>query len=243
MADQTEAAKYGTLGYGLKIKLLRSKQGYEFDVIAGSSLEKKLIKFDGKVIPIFIFDDQSNIWGIKDSNDNFKGARYLVGVEARGFGDANNAKVTKITISLIDSRDFTENAEFASTTFSTTDIEGLVDVQLKYLSNADNVYKVGVNIKTAQLNTLINIYDKYPDLLADSALWVAKTGATYDTSLAITSVAKDVDLKAWTVTFNAVAYALLSPGDKIKLSLATPTVLDAADVTGIESDYIIITLV
>lgn len=51
VTDKTEAPKYATLGYGLQIKLLRSRPGYEFDVDAGSALEKKLMAWDGKQVP------------------------------------------------------------------------------------------------------------------------------------------------------------------------------------------------
>jgi hypothetical protein len=98
--DKTEAAKYGTLGYGLQVKLMRSKPGYEFDVIAGSALEKRMMAFDGSIVPFFVLDDNVNynMWGVQDSSGNFKGAKYLVGIEPRGWGDAQNAKVTKSDI-------------------------------------------------------------------------------------------------------------------------------------------------
>jgi hypothetical protein len=72
-----------TLGYGTQIKLLRSKPGYEFDVLAGSSLEKKLIAFDGKQVPLFILDDQSNVWGVQDADGNFLWS-YLHGGLSQG---------------------------------------------------------------------------------------------------------------------------------------------------------------
>lgn len=242
VSDKTEAAKYGSLGYGLQVKLLRSKPGYEFDVLAGSSLEKQLVKFDGKVVPLFIFDDQSNIWGILDENDNFQGAEYLVGVEPRGFGDAQNPKTTKISISVVDSKDFTENSKFASVSFSTNDLQGLVDVELyETAAHASNVWKIGARIATDDLISTIDVHDSYATELASSSLWEAFTGATYATSLALTSVANDTTNGGWTVTFDSTAYGLLSSGDKIKLRLKDPATLDAADVTGIESGFIILT--
>jgi hypothetical protein len=61
--DQTEAPKTGSLGYGLKFVLLGAKPAYEFDVVAGSTLEQKLLAFDGKTLPVYVHDSGSNTWG------------------------------------------------------------------------------------------------------------------------------------------------------------------------------------
>jgi hypothetical protein len=230
---KTTAAKFGTLGYGLQVKLLRSKQGYEFDVIAGSALEKKLIKFDRLSIPIFIFDDTSRIWGITDRTGNFTGAKYLLSVEPKDFEDAANAKTTKITISIIDTRDFVENAKYADTTFNSSDIKGLNDAVLfTTIANASNVYHIGAKILGSSVNSFINVHDTYATALASGALWAAKTAAG---ALTITSVANDAANGGWVVTFDSTAYTALTAGTAITVSLVSPTALDAANVTGIES--------
>jgi hypothetical protein len=239
--DQTEAAKTGALGYGLKIKLLRSKPGYEFDVLAGSSLEKKLIAFDGQTVPLLILDDKSQWAGVKDSNSYFKGANYLIGVEPRPYGDAQNPKTTKITISIVDTQDFTENAYFYKTALPSSQIVGLKDVHLSEpQAHASNVYKVAMKIPTSVLGGDLNIFDDYGSLIA-ALTFTAGTGTNYGTPLAITSIAVDNTLKCLTVTFDSTAFTALASGTKIKLTPPTPATLDAADVTGIEMFYIILT--
>jgi hypothetical protein len=239
---KTTAPKFGTLGYGLEVKLLRSKAGYEFDVLAGSQLEKKLIKFDGLIVPLFIMDSASNMWGVIDSKLNFKGAKYLVGVEPKDFEDAQNAKVTKVTISIIDSRDFVENSEYAATSFNAADIVGLNDGEIFVAAPAAaNVNTLGVKIRTAALLTVLNVFDSYPNELAVGTLWSAKTGVGFATPLAITSVAKDLVNKAWTVTLDSAAFTALASGTQIKVSLADATTLDGAGVYGIEIASLIIT--
>jgi hypothetical protein len=240
-SDKTVAAKMATLGYGLQLKLLRSKAGYEFDVLAGSALEKKLIAFDGMVVPLFILDDKSKMWGVVDSSSNFKGAKYLVGVEPKGFEDGANAKTTKITISIVDTRDFVENAEFAGTSFNASDIVGLNDVTLNVISNVTNVYQIGATIATANILSTLNVAATYSTALASSALWVAGTGTNFATSLAITSVAYNAAVKGWTITFDSTAYTALAAGTKIQLALVDTTALNTADVTGIEGSPLIIT--
>jgi hypothetical protein len=230
----------GTLGYGLQIKLLRSKAGYEFDVLAGSALEKKLIAFDGLIVPLFILDDKSKMWGVLDSAKNFKGAKYLVGVEPKGFEDGTNTKTTKISISIIDSRDFIENAEFAGTSFNASDIVGLNDVTLTAISNVSNVWKIGATIPTSNILSALNLASTYTTELAVSSLWVAGTGTNFATPLAITSVAYDATLKAWTITFDSTAYTALAVPSNIQLSLADSVTLNTADVTGIEGSPVIL---
>lgn len=238
---QTEAAKYGTLGYGLKVKLLRSKQGYEFDVLAGTTLEKKLVAWDGQVVPFLILDDKNQIGGVKDSNGNYKGANYLIGVEPRDYGDAQNPKTTKITISIVDSADFTENAYFHKTALTSSNIVGLKDVILSEPSaHASNVYKIKMKILTSKLNGDLDIFDDYGSAIA-ALTFTAGTGTNYGTSLTITSIAVDNTNKALTVTFDSTAFTGLASGTKIKLTPPTPAVLDAADVTGVELFPIILT--
>jgi len=241
VTDQTEAAKTGSLGYGLKIKLLRSKPGYEFDVLAGTALEKRLIAFDGQTVPLLILDDKNQFAGVKDSNSNFKGANYLIGVEPRPYGDAQNPKTTKITISIVDTADFTENAYFYKTAIPSSNFVGLKNVILSEpQAHSSNVYKVKMKIPTSVLNGDLDIWDEYGALIA-ALTFTAGTGTNYGTSLAITSVAADNTLKALTVTFDSTAFTALASGTKIKLTPPTPAVLDAADVTGVELFPIILT--
>lgn len=241
VADKTEAGKEGTLGYGLKVKLLRSKPGYEFEVLAGSALEKALIKFDGKALPLFIFDDQGQVWGTADDDGNFSGATYLIGVEPRGFGDASNAKSTKITISIVDSTDFVENAAVVQSTIVASELKGLNDVTLsERAAHTSNVYHIKAEVITAALGGNINIYDKYPDAIASAGVWTAKN-ATSGAAITLTSVAKDTTHKCWDVTVDSTEHTALATGAKILFNLADPATLDAADIVGIEGTGVVCT--
>lgn len=241
VTDKTEAAKEGTLGYGLKVKLLRSKQGYEFDVLAGSALEKKLIAFDGQVVPLTIFDDKFQLWGVSDDDGNFSGANYLVGVEPRGFGDANNPKTTKISISIVDAADFVENASVVLTTIAASELRGLLDVTMtERAAHTANVFHIKTEIITAVLGGNINVYEKYADQLDDAALWTAENAAT-GAAIPITGVAKDATNKCFDVTLDNTAYTALAAGAKIEINLASPATLDAADVAGIEGTGVVCT--
>lgn len=237
----TTAAKTATLGYGLEIKLLASKQGYEFDVLAGSTLEKKLLAFDGQQVPVFILDKAKNMWGIL-SGTSFVAPKYIMSVEPKDFEDGNAVKTTKVKISIVDGADFSSNAAYMPTTFTPSDLEGLNDaIVFQTAANTTNVYKIGLKIPTASLTTSINVHDSYAAELASASLWSAKTGATFATTLTITSVVTDTVNGGWTITFDSAAYTALSSGAKIKLTLVSPTALAAADVLGIEATPLVIT--
>jgi hypothetical protein len=240
VTDQSEAAKIGSTGLGLKFKLVRSRPGYEFGVIAGSSLEKKLIAFDGKKAPIVIFDDKSQFWGVKDSAANFAGAQWLIGVDPHGYGDGNNVKLTKITISLVDAADFVENASVHVSALTSAVLSGLKDVAMSVLSLSSNVYKVKLKIATAKLGGDLDIWDDFGSIIA-GLTFTATTGVNYGTAMVITSVAVDNTLKALTVTFDSTQYSALSAGAKIKLIPPTVVTLDTANATGIEIGELIIT--
>lgn len=243
VADQTEAAKYGTLGYGLKVKLQRSKPGYEFDILAGSALEKRIMAFDGKVIPVIVKDDNIgyNNWGAQDSAGNFFGADYLIGVEPRGFGDGNNPKTTKVTMSIVNSQDFVENAAIAPSSFSAGDLIGLNDVNLvEAAAHAANVYYIKLFVPTAQIGNGLDVTAQYSAIFSAS-LWSAFTGTTFSTPLTLTSVTYDSTNKRGVVTLDNTAFTALSAGDKIKLVPDDVPDLNAANVTGIEPAFIILT--
>jgi hypothetical protein len=242
VTTQTEAAKYGTMGYGLKVKIARSKPGYEFDMLPGTTLEKQLIKFDGRTIPGFILDDNGILWGKQDNEGNFSGINYLVGVEAGEFGDGNNVKPTKVTISIIDAKDNVENLGGVVTDATSADMVGLNDVTLTEEDLTSNVAQIKGEIKTTVMNNTVNLAETYGATLAVTGLWSAATGAPdYGTPLAITSVAVNADGLSYDITFNSAAFTALASSTKIRVNLASPATLDAADVTEIEGVAVIIT--
>lgn len=232
--DKTVAAKYGTYGYGLETKLLRSRPSYEFDVLAGTTLEKKLIQFDGKQVPVFIFDNSFNIWGKLDGSKNFIGCNVLVGVEPRPHGDAQNPKSTKIVISFVDPTDFVENSAVIQTTFVASDLKGLKDVYISEpVAHTTNVYKIKMKIANVIAGGDLDIYTDYMALI-QPLTFTAGTGTGFATPMPVTSVALDTTNLGLTVTLDTTAYGLLSAGAQIKLIPPTAAVLDAAGVTGIE---------
>lgn len=240
VSDKSEGNKEGSLNQGFKTVLLEGKPAYEFKVFAGQSLVPQLRKFNNQSLRTLILDANNRVWGVK-SGANFIGAQAKIFTGGLKFATGQNVEegVVTISVSYLKASELNDDAAFGEIT-SSAGITGLIDAQVTYVSNIANVYKIGVQIATAEIGSTINLYDSYSTVLASSSLWTAKTGATYGTTLAITSVAIDAALSAWTVTFDSTAYTALAALSNIKLNLAAPSVLDAAGVDGIEGIELIL---
>ena len=248
---ETEADTTGGLALGPQRRLRKGRPAYVFSCEIGQYQYQKLLAFDGKTLPVFTFDDENNLWGYRAAADTntvnvkpFKGEQAYITISGNGFKDGNSAEagVAQIRIAFLSVDDFEKRSAFASLpNLSSGDLVGLKDVILSEpQAHASNVHKVAMKIANAKVAGDINIFDDYGTAIA-ALSWTAFTGATFATSLTITSIAVDNTLKCLTVTFDSTAYTALSSGAKIKLVPPTAAVLDAADVTGIEIEFIILT--
>jgi len=241
ITDKSEANKEGSLNQGFKTVLLEGKPAYDFKVFAGQSLVPQLRKFNNQNVRTLILDANNRVWGVK-SGTNFIGAQAKIFTGGLKFATGQNVEegVVTISVSYLVAAELNDDAAFGEVD-SAAGIVGLLDANVTDISHSTNVWKIGVEVPTAELGATINLYDTYADEIAVAGLWVAKTGPTYGTTLAITSVAKDTALSCWTVTFDSTAYTALSSGAKIQLNLAAPPTLDAGDVDGIEGIAVILT--
>jgi hypothetical protein len=243
VTDKADANKEGNLGaFGPKVILIEGKPAYEFDVIAGTSLEKFLRRFNGQQVPAFISDDANAFWGQLDSDAKFKGYNALVFVSPHKFGDGANGMTTKVALSFVSAGEVYDSAAFMEIGLSIADMQGLLDVTLaEYAAHASNVHKIKGFVPTASPGISLNLADSFTTELAVGGLWTAFTGTTFATALTITSVAYNSGNKGWDITFDSTAYTALSTGAKIKINFADPATLDAADVIGIEGIAVIVT--
>ena len=237
--DATVSAKKASFGLGLEIQVQRAKQGYDFLIKSNSDLEKELIKFDGKIIPTLIFDDHNQLWGKFDTDLNFEGADYMVNVTPKGYDDGNGAFSTMVSIRLIDSRDFVENAAMAKIEFASDDLVGLLSVNLAYVSHSTNVHKISMKAAGVDINNPYSVGPLYgTEIAALIANFSAKSGAgTPTTSLAITSITYNSSEDVLVVTYDNTAYGTAT--GNIKLIPPNPTQLDGGDVA--ETELIAVT--
>lgn len=223
-AANTEANKEGTTGYGVKRTLAEGRPAYTFDIEPGTNTEKQLRKFNKAIVPVFILDDNGNVWGKLDADGNFVGVKAELFVSGTPFGDGNAINNSKVAVNFQSAADFYDFAAFVNTDFNSSDLEGLLDATLSTLvAPTGNAHKIGAKVVNASLGNDVNMYDYYADELAATSAWTGETAA--GATVAPTTVVKDTALKGWTVTFG-VAVALIN--------LASPSVLAGLDVTGIE---------
>lgn len=250
VTPNTEADTTGSLPLGSPVRLRKGRPSYTFTMQDISQQQYvNLLKFDNKVVPVFTKDDASQFWGYRAAavantlNTNvFKGERARISVSGNGFKDSENVETgqTVITVSYLSIDDFEKRAAYIELPdFSSGDVAGLVDVELvEPAAHVSNVHSLVPYIKVPELSGDLDIGSDYGTALA-ALTWTAFTGATYDTSLTITSVAYTSGKLVF--TFDSTAYTALGSGAKIKLVPPTVAVMDAADVTGIEIGYIILT--
>ena len=243
VTNNTEANTTGTTGLGFQMILREGKPAYQLGVIIGSSLEKALRTFNNQILPVYVFDSNRNNWGKVNNSGIQSGVDHLMFTQGKPYSDGSSVdtEYTNIVISALSASDMYDDGAFVSTSFSLTDLEGLLDVELRYLSNVTNVFQIDGVVPTTKLNDTRHIYDTYPTQLADEALWEAFTGTTFSTPLAITSVAGNAATHGYTVTLDTTAYAALPAASKILLRLVTPALLAAADAPGIEGISVILT--
>lgn len=243
IADTSEANTEGTLGLGFKTILREGKPSFDYKFFGGNSLLKQLRKFNNATVRFIEYDTQSNMWGTLSGNtfQGFRAKLFFSGGKAATGTNVEEGVIT-MRMSVLDTTEYIDNAKFMPITGNINDIVGLLDVDLSEASaHVSNVYKILVQAETSQANLKINFFDDYSTLLANVARWEAFTGATFNTSLTITSVAADAANKAFTITFDTTAFGALAVGAKIKLNLKSPDILAAADITGIEGNPIILT--
>lgn len=243
ISNTSDANTEGTLGLGFKTILREGKPSFEYKFFAGNALLKQLRKFNNSTVRFVELDTNSNLWGttLSGAFTGISAKMFFTGGKA-ATGAAVEEGVVTLRLSVLSTAEYTDNAVFMPITGNINDVVGLLDVDLSEVSaHVSNVYKIFVQAPTSQANLMINFYDDYSTLLANVAMWEAFTGNTFNTSLVITSVAADAANKAFTVTFDTTAFGALAVGAKIKLNLKAPNVLDAANITGIEGNAIILT--
>lgn len=252
VTNNTEQDSTGSLALGPVVRLRKGRPSYSYVMQDLSQAQyKKLLSFDNQIVPVFTFDDASQFWGKRDgttsnttNTNTFKGERARVSISGNGFKDAENVETGQcvVTVSYISIDDFEKRSAFIKLPdLSSGDLVGLMDVMLSEPSaHVSNVHKIKMTVPVPEVNGDINIYDTFGAAIA-ALTWNAYTGTGYTTSLTITTIAVDAVNECLTVTFDSTAYTALGAGANIKLVPPSVSVLEAADVTGIEIGYIILT--
>lgn len=243
LADASQANKEASLNLGFTAVVQEGKPGYKLKIFAGSDLAKRLRTFNNQTIRIIEYDSNGTFWGTKIGTD-------FVGYEAKLFFTGNKIAtgqnveegVVEVSVSILSASQYFDNSFWMKigSGNNVEDITSQLDVQLTYISNATNVFKIGITIPGSNLAGAFNAYDSIGTALA-ALTFSAGTGTNYGTSLTITSVATDSALKALTVTFDSTAYTALAANTKIKLSGPAVSALAGGGVTNTEIIPVVLT--
>lgn len=242
--DRSESDKEGSLNLGYKTILVEGKPAYEVKVFGSSEFAKQMRKFNGQIVRVLEFDANQKLWGTQSGTDIIG---YQAKIQTKGQKVATGQNVEEgvvtIVISFLSTGEYNDNPKMIDcSSVNMGVVKSQVDASLsEAAAHATNVYKIAVGLPTAEAGVVLNLFDYYSTQLAAASLWEAKTGTNFATNLAITTVAADATLKAFTVTLDSTAFAALGAGAKIKISGKAPSVLDAAGVEDVEIGYIVVT--
>lgn len=238
--DQTAANTEGAVGEGVPQVLVEGKPKFQYSVEIGQNLFKRLRKFNKQRIKVMTYDDAGNLWGATDSTGKFVGAEAIFFITGNRQQTASAPVSAQITLSYISAAQYNDEAVYVPVTLGEFEPAGLLDGELRYVSNTTNVYKIAWVAPTASFGKTINLAKIYNAVIV-VGMFNARTGLTYATTLAITSVAYDATLEVLTVTFDSTAYTALSAGDKIKLYTDIVSDLVLLGIEGIEGVPVILT--
>lgn len=238
--NATEADAEGSLNQGFKETLREGAPAFKYGVKISNKQAQILRKLNGQDVYVFTIDSDKVAWGTLLSTGNFRGESAKLHISGDNFTDGQNSKVVTVGVSYLDAEEFKGSSAWFDlpSTFSPAQYGRLKDVDLAVVSAAANVISVGITLATGKVGTKLNIFDDYSAALAAAGNWICTNNQT-GAPIVITGVAANAATKCWDVTLTSATFTALASGDKITLSLAAPSVLDAANVTGIEGVEVI----
>lgn len=227
--NSTEPAVF-TLGYGRPLTLNDGMYNWRLQFIDGGiCLHKNLRKFNGTNRSILLIDADGSLIG-------WKSGSVLKGIPLKNFyalpfvpNDYANPTGYFVDIAMLPTY-LNDSPGWVSLDLATlVGLHGLQNIVLSETSgSALPVLKIKANTGCA----VTDLYDLYDDDLADANLWLATD--IDGNEITITSVVKDADLKAWTVTLDDADphYSVSGP---IYLTLVNPATLAQAGIVGYEA--------
>jgi hypothetical protein len=233
--DSSEETVFQTMGDGTQVPVRRGRYRWMFQYQRGGMcLNNALQTHNGTNRAYIFFDDKYVAFGqrvlLDDGTYGLKGVPALLDVP--NWKVNTGSEVTKYQVYF----DFAGEAlnlsfGFVQLDFGIDDINGLQNLVLQQTGAST----AGVSkIRVLTGCDYANVYDIYSVQLASASLWRATNTATGN-DITISSVVADPNVKGFTVTLSAADpdYPATS-GANVTISLANPSVLDAANVSGYE---------
>lgn len=234
--DNSKASTKAAIG-NLSIQEITMQEGipsFTFEHYKGDLFQKQLSKAEGGSLKLMILDAGNVLYGTETSSGNLTGFTLAeFKAELPKFATASNPAVYPFAITLDSIIEYRDNLMIAQLDSSVYGISGIVDADLNssdnppvQVLNVINIAPIGTGGK--------NVGALYPSALAVVGAWVA-TNVQTGASFTITSVSWDETAQKFIITLDTTAYAALSSGDEVNVSLASAAALLALGIDGFES--------
>ena len=207
---------------------------FRFGYNGTEARHRRMALMNGASLDVMFVDDKFAVYGRKSGDDlaGFSVLQAYVETSKYVVADAVNQYAFRLTLG--DITQYRDQSAYVVTNSSLMELQGLIDVQLTYLSNASNVFKIqpiadgGTNLEplngaaiAGETFTAINL--------------------TTGDAIAVTSVADDTALDALTITLDSTDYTAAPAGTKFQINGPSAADLAAAGVKPYEFLPVIVT--
>jgi hypothetical protein len=114
LTDKLPANMEANLRMGFVQTLLDGSPAYEIDVLTCQTQFRNLRKWNRVTVPVFILDDQNNVWGKLNPCGTFTGVNAYINVCGSIMCIGTQHIAAKIVISFLSASDFNNNSAFIS---------------------------------------------------------------------------------------------------------------------------------
>lgn len=230
----------GTLNQGFTEILREGFPSFNFGVQVSNNHIQKFRALNNQDLKVFIVDHNLLVWGVVTSLDKFRGFASRLFVGGDNFTDGQSSKTQLFAWSTTDVEEFKASSRYFEIDFSVSDYGKLKDVELYEKAAAStNVFNISGRLATGKIGYKLDIYSDYSTAMANASRFTCVNNQTA-AAHTITSVATNAG-GYWVVTLDSTAWGALASGESVTLNFAAPSVLDAANATGIEGVAIVLT--
>jgi hypothetical protein len=233
ITDSSEEAQMSTFAFGYSEKIRNGNAIYQFDIPFSLCKAKTIKPFDGWKGGIYFILSSGLLMGRKDRNGEnllplIPSQINIPNAQLISLG-TTDVRAVSIQINLGDKLRLIDVVDFLQIEdFDPTGINGIIDVELLQAGAAAGY----VDIKVQTKCDAVNLFDTHQTELAIISLWILTNKAT-GAIVTPTSILAQGATKTFRVTATAATYLL---------SLASISQLEAAQVSGYESNQITVTI-
>ena len=230
--DTSTAATKAAIG-NLSIQQITMQEGvpsFDFQHRKGEMYHKQLAKAENSNLTLMIIDDAYVVYGTKTTDGLFTGFSLAeFKAQLAKFANASTPSNYPFSVVLNDITEYKENLAFVQLDSTVLGISGIIDTELKLVSQATNVANISATAAGGK-----SLGDNYSTEIANIDAWAA-TNAQTGADITITSVTYNSTSKYFVVTLDSTAFTALTAGDKVNIDLVDAAALKALGVDGFES--------